>query len=37
MIASLFTILPAQKDKLPIDVNKSFVQLGMDAGPPSKV
>src|SRR5262249_7980668 len=24
--ASLFTILPAQKDKLPIDVNKSLVQ-----------
>src|SRR6516225_6633900 len=30
--ASLFTILPAQKDKLPIDVNKSFVQLGMVIG-----
>src|SRR5262245_56328793 len=30
--ASLFTILPAQKDKLPIDVNKSFVQLGMVVG-----
>ena len=30
--ASLFTIPPAQKDKLPIDVNKSFVQLGMVVG-----
>lgn len=30
--ASLFTILPAQKDKLPIDVNKSFVQLGLIVG-----
>jgi tripartite-type tricarboxylate transporter receptor subunit TctC len=30
--ASLFTILPAQKDKLPIDVNRSFVQLGMVVG-----
>jgi tripartite-type tricarboxylate transporter receptor subunit TctC len=27
--ASLFTILPAQKDKLPIDVNRDFAQLGM--------
>jgi tripartite-type tricarboxylate transporter receptor subunit TctC len=27
--ASLFTILPAQKEKLPIDVNQSFVQIGM--------
>ena len=30
--ASLFTILPAQKDKLPIDVNRSFAQLGMVVG-----
>ncbi len=27
--ASVFTILPAQKDKLPIDVNKDLVQVGM--------
>lgn len=27
--ASLFTILPAQKDKLPIDVNRDFAQIGM--------
>ena len=27
--ASLFTILPAQKDKLPIDVNRDFTQIGM--------
>ena len=30
--ASLFTILPAQKDKLPIDVNRDFAQLGMIVG-----
>src|SRR5207247_2214781 len=30
--ASLFTILPAQKDKLPIDVNRSFIQLGIIVG-----
>jgi tripartite-type tricarboxylate transporter receptor subunit TctC len=30
--ASLFTILPAQKDKLPIDVNRDFVQIGMIVG-----
>jgi tripartite-type tricarboxylate transporter receptor subunit TctC len=30
--ASLFTILPAQKDKLPIDVNRDFAQVGMIVG-----
>src|SRR5262245_41319749 len=30
--ASLFTILPAQKEKLPIDVNRDFVQIGMIVG-----
>src|SRR3954451_21956703 len=30
--ASLFTILPAQKEKLPIDVNRDFIQLGMIVG-----
>ena len=30
--SSLFTILPAQKDKLPIDVNRDFTQLGMMVG-----
>jgi tripartite-type tricarboxylate transporter receptor subunit TctC len=30
--ASLFTILPAQKDKLPIDVNRDFIQIGMIVG-----
>ncbi len=30
--ASLFTILPAQKDKLPIDVNRDFTQIGMIVG-----
>ena len=30
--ASLFTILPAQKDKLPIDVNKDFAHIGMIVG-----
>ncbi len=30
--SSLFTILPAQKDKLPIDVNRDFVQLGTIVG-----
>jgi len=30
--ASLFTILPAQKDKLPIDVNRYFIQIGMIVG-----
>jgi tripartite-type tricarboxylate transporter receptor subunit TctC len=30
--ASLFTILPAQKDRLPIDVNRDFAQLGMIVG-----
>lgn len=30
--ASLFTILPAQKAKLPIDVNRAFTQIGMLVG-----
>ena len=30
--SSLFTILPAQKDKLPIDVNRDFTQIGMIVG-----
>src|SRR5262245_20369500 len=30
--ASLFTILPAQKAQLPIDVNRDFTQLGMVVG-----
>ena len=30
--ASLFTILPAQKDKLPIDVSRDFAQVGMIVG-----
>ena len=30
--ASLFTILPAQKDKLPIDVNRDFAHIGMIVG-----
>jgi tripartite-type tricarboxylate transporter receptor subunit TctC len=30
--ASIFTILPAQKDKLPIDVNRDFTQVGMIVG-----
>jgi tripartite-type tricarboxylate transporter receptor subunit TctC len=30
--ASLFTILPAQKSQLPIDVNRDFTQLGMVVG-----
>ncbi len=30
--SSLFVILPAQKDKLPLDVNRDFVQLGMIVG-----
>ena len=30
--SSLFVILPAQKDKLPIDVNRDFVQLGTIVG-----
>jgi tripartite-type tricarboxylate transporter receptor subunit TctC len=30
--SSLFVILPAQKDKLPIDVNRDFTQLGMIVG-----
>jgi tripartite-type tricarboxylate transporter receptor subunit TctC len=30
--ASLFTILPAQKEKLPIDVNKDFAHIGMIVG-----
>ncbi len=30
--ASLFTILPAQKDKLPIDVNRDLTQIGMIVG-----
>jgi tripartite-type tricarboxylate transporter receptor subunit TctC len=30
--ASLFTILPAQKEKLPIDVNRDFTQIGMIVG-----
>ena len=30
--SSLFTILPAQKDKIPIDVNRDFTQLGMIVG-----
>src|SRR3954470_13310292 len=29
---SLFSILPAQKEKLPFDVNQSFVQIGMITG-----
>jgi tripartite-type tricarboxylate transporter receptor subunit TctC len=27
--ASIFTILPAQKEKLPLDVNRDFTQVGM--------
>jgi tripartite-type tricarboxylate transporter receptor subunit TctC len=30
--SSLYTILPAQKDKLSIDVNKDFVNIGMIVG-----
>jgi tripartite-type tricarboxylate transporter receptor subunit TctC len=30
--SSLYTILPAQKDKLPIDVNKDFAHIGMIVG-----
>lgn len=30
--ASLFTILPAQKERLPIDVNRDFTQIGMIVG-----
>ena len=30
--ASLFTILPAQKEKLPIDVSRDFAQIGMIVG-----
>jgi tripartite-type tricarboxylate transporter receptor subunit TctC len=30
--ASLFTILPAQKERLPIDVNRDFIQIGMIVG-----
>ena len=30
--ASIFTILPAQKDKLPIDVSRDFTQIGMIVG-----
>jgi tripartite-type tricarboxylate transporter receptor subunit TctC len=30
--SSLFVILPAQKDKLPIDVNRDFTQIGMIVG-----
>jgi tripartite-type tricarboxylate transporter receptor subunit TctC len=30
--SSLFVILPAQKDKLPIDVNRDFAQIGMIVG-----
>ena len=30
--SSLFVILPAQKDKLPLDVNRDFVQLGTIVG-----
>jgi tripartite-type tricarboxylate transporter receptor subunit TctC len=30
--SSLFTILPAQKEKLPIDVNRDFTQIGMIVG-----
>jgi tripartite-type tricarboxylate transporter receptor subunit TctC len=30
--ASLFTILPAQKERLPIDVNRDFTQVGMIVG-----
>ena len=30
--ASLFTILPAQKAKLPIDVNRDYTQIGMIVG-----
>jgi tripartite-type tricarboxylate transporter receptor subunit TctC len=34
-VTSVFTILPAQKEQLPIDVNKDFVQVGMiGAGTP---
>jgi tripartite-type tricarboxylate transporter receptor subunit TctC len=28
-ISSIFTILPAQKEHLPIDVNRDFIQVGM--------
>jgi tripartite-type tricarboxylate transporter receptor subunit TctC len=30
--SSLFTILPAQKERLPIDVNRDFTQIGMIVG-----
>jgi len=30
--SSMYVILPAQKDRLPIDVNKSFTQIGMLVG-----
>ena len=30
--ASIFTILPAQKDNLPIDVSRDFTQVGMIVG-----
>jgi len=30
--ASLFTILPAQKERLPINVNRDFTQIGMIVG-----
>ena len=30
--ASIFTILPAQKDNLPIDVSRDFTQIGMIVG-----
>jgi tripartite-type tricarboxylate transporter receptor subunit TctC len=32
-VGSIFTILPAQKDKLPIDVNRDFIQVGMIVSP----
>ena len=35
--ASIFTILPAQKDKLPFDVNLAFIPIGMMGGGPMYV
>src|SRR6266852_9119524 len=31
-VASIFTILPAQKDRLSIDVNRDLIQVGMIVG-----
>jgi len=35
--ASIFTILPAQKDKLQFDVNRAFIPIGMMGGGPMYV